>query len=236
MALTAQKSGKANVTAESISSALSLAIHEHRLAPGTKLGEDDLSDIYGVSRTTVRAALQSLSHQQIIEIKRNRGAFVAQPSLKEAHEVFEARELLEPRTARSAALNATPDDIVLLTDHITQEHAALDAEDRGRALYLSGKFHLEIARIANQQTIADMIDVLIARSSLIIALYWRRESALCESQAHHALIAAIGDNDGARAEELMQSHLVDLHSALNLRELPHVEQNLRAMLLEGTKR
>lgn len=231
MTLSAPKPVKANVTAESISNALSLAIHEHRLAPGTKLGEDDLSDIYGVSRTTVRTALQSLAHQQIVEIKRNRGAYVAQPSLTEAHEVFEARELLEPRTARSAALNATPDDIALLNEHITQEHAALDAGDRGRALYLSGKFHLEIARIAKQQTIADMINVLIARSSLIIMLYWRRESALCESQAHHALLAAISENNGTLSEELMQSHLVDLHSALNLHEQPSVEQNLRAMLL-----
>ena len=233
MALKAPNLTKSHATAESIADALSLAVHEHRLAPGTKLGEDDLSDIYGVSRTTVRAALQSLSHQQIIEIKRNRGAFVAQPSLKEAHEVFEARELLEPRTARSAALYATPDDIALLNDHIAQEHAALDKGDRGRALYLSGKFHIEIARIADQQTIADMINMLIARSSLIIALYWRRESALCESQAHHALLTAIGENDGTRAEELMQSHLVDLHSALNLNEVPPVEQNLRAMLLGG---
>ncbi|MEP5155067.1 GntR family transcriptional regulator [Planktotalea sp.] len=235
MTLKAPKPSKVNVTAESISNALSLAIHEHRLAPGTKLGEDDLSDIYGVSRTTVRTALLSLSHHQIVEIKRNRGAYVAQPSLTEAHEVFEARELLEPRTARSAALKATPDDIALLSDHITQEHAALDAGDRGRALYLSGKFHLEIARIAKQQTITDMINVLIARSSLIIALYWRRESALCESQAHHDLIAAIGDNNAALSEELMQSHLVDLHSALNLHEVPPVEQNLRAMLLGDAK-
>lgn len=234
MTLINTKSSSAN--ANTISDALSQAIHEHRLAPGTKLGEDELSDIYGVSRTIVRTALQSLAHQQIIEIKRNRGAFVAQPSLAEAHEVFEARELLEPRTAKTAALHATPSDIALLNDHITQEHAAMHAGDRGRALYLSGKFHIEIARIAKQQTIADMINMLIARSSLIIALYWRRESALCESQAHHALIKAIGDNDGARAEELMQSHLVDLHSALNLNELPAIEQDLRAMLLGDTPR
>jgi len=231
MTLSTPKSETRPATSDQISSALSRAVHEHRLPPGTKLGEDDLSEIYGVSRTIVRAALQSLSHQQIVEIKRNRGAYVAQPSLTEAHEVFEARELLEPRTARSAALNATPDDVALLNDHITQEHAALAAGDRGRALFLSGQFHLEIARIAKQQTVADMIGVLIARSSLIIALYWRRESALCESQAHHALIKAIAENDGAFAEELMQSHLVDLHSALNLHQLPPVEQNLRAMLL-----
>lgn len=236
MSLNTARTASTNATVDTISDALSQAIHEHRLAPGTKLGEDDLSDIYGVSRTIVRTALQSLAHQQIVEIKRNRGAYVAQPSLTEAQEVFEARELLEPRTARSAALNATPSDVSLLKDHIAQEHAAIDAGDRGRALSLSGQFHIEIARIAKQQTVADMINILIARSSLIIALYWRRESALCESQAHHALIKAIGDNDGARAEELMQSHLVDLHSALNLREVPAVEHDLRATLLGNVKR
>lgn len=233
MTLNAQKTTNTNAKVDEISTALSQAIHEHRLAPGTKLGEDDLSDIYGVSRTMVRTALQSLAHQQIIEIKRNRGAFVAKPSLAEAQEIFEARELLEPRTAYSAALHATADDVALLKDHIAQEHAALDAGDRGRALYLSGKFHLEIARIAKQQTIADMINTLIARSSLIIALYWQRESALCESQAHHALLTAIGENNGKLSEELMQSHLVDLHSALNLHDVPPVEQDLRAMLLNG---
>lgn len=218
-------------TKDTIINALSRAIHEHRLAPGTKLGEDELSDIYGVSRTIVRAALQALAHQQIVAIKRNRGAFIAKPSLTEAHEVFEARELLEPRTARSAAKLATPEDIALLESHVVKEHAALAAGDRGKALSLSGQFHIEIARIANQQTIADMIDVLVARSSLIIALYWRRESALCESQAHHALIKAIAAHDGNRADELMKSHLVDLHSALNLREQPPVQHNLRDLLL-----
>ena len=236
MTLTTTQAVSRLATADTVSDALSQAIHEHRLAPGTKLGEDELSDIYGVSRTIVRTALQSLAHQHIVEIKRNRGAYVAKPNLTEAQEVFEARELLEPRTARSAAQKATPDDIALLQEHITREHAAMDEGDRGRALSLSGRFHIEIARIAQQQTIADIINVLIARSSLIIALYWRRENALCESQAHHALIKAISDNDGARAEELMQSHLVDLHSALNLNELPAIEQDLRDILLGDAKR
>lgn len=230
MASTKVDASPAQMTASSISTALSQAIHEHRLAPGTKLGEDELSDIYGVSRTIVRTALQSLAHQYIVDIKRHRGAFVAQPSLQEAHEVFEARELLEPRTARRAASQAKAADIARLNEHITREHAAVDAGDRGKALYLSGQFHIEIAGIAQQRTIADMINTLIARSSLIIALYWRRESALCESHSHHALVRAIEVRDGDRAEELMQSHLVDLHSALNLHEMPDVEQDLRKML------
>lgn len=202
---------------DAVVQALSLAIHEHRLAPGTKLGEDDLGEIYGVSRTVVRAALQALAHIQLVDIHRNRGAFVAQPSLGEAREVFEARELLEPRTARSAAARAEAADIDLLKRHIADEHAALNGADHGRALYLSGLFHIEISRIAGQATIAGFIETLIARSSLIIALYWRRESALCESHAHDALVGAIAAGDGQLAQELMHSHLVDLHSALDLR-------------------
>lgn len=205
-------------SSENIAQALSLAIHQHKILPGTKLGEDDLADIYGVSRTVIRAALQGLSHFKLVDIRRNIGAFVASPSTGEAREVFEARELLEPRTARNAALRATPADIAKLERHIVEEHAALDGADPGRALHMSGLFHIEIARIADQATIAGIIETLIARSSLIIALYWRRESALCEKHAHHALVQALADRDGDHAEALMRSHLVDLHSALDLRE------------------
>ncbi len=219
-------------TSNNIAQALSLAIHEHRIAPGTKLGEDELAEIYGVSRTVVRAALQSLSHIKLVNIRRNKGASVASPSIKEAHEVFEARELLEPRTARSAAFHATPADIALLERHINDEHDALDSADPGRALYLSGLFHNEIARIAQQATIAGFIDTLIARSSLIIALYWHRESALCEKHAHHALVQAIADQNQDQAEELMRLHLVDLHSALDLRERNSQTQSLKQALSE----
>ena len=215
---------------QKVADALTLAIHEHRLTPSTKLGEDELGQIYNVSRTVVRAALQSLAHIQLVEIQRNKGAFVASPTPREAREVFEARALLEPRTARSAASRATLHDIEILKGHITQEHAALDAGDNGRALNLSGRFHIELARIADQDTIGRFIETLIARSSLIIALYWRRESALCESHAHHALVQSIADGDEQNAEELMRSHLVDLNSALDLRDRPVQAQNLRELL------
>lgn len=213
-----------------VAASLSRAIHEHRLAPGTKLGEDELADIYNVSRTIVRASLQSLSHAQLIEIKRNRGAFVAQPTPKEAREVFEARELVEPRMARMAAQRATAKDVKVLKAHIKAEHAALDGGEIGRALYLSGQLHVIIAQIAAQSTICGIVEALIARSSLIIALYWRRESALCETHAHDSLVQAIERHDDVAADELMRSHLVDLHSALDLSSKPTVGASLKDIL------
>ncbi|MEO0915397.1 MAG: GntR family transcriptional regulator, partial [Pseudomonadota bacterium] len=163
-------------------------------------------------------------------IEKNRGAFVSKPTLKEAHEVFQARALLEPTTARAAAERASDADVRLLEKHIEAEHAALDKDEAGLALKLSGDFHLEIARIADQNTIEQFLRQLISRSSLVIALYWRRRNALCESNAHHALLDAFRHRDGANAEELMKGHLLDIYSQLDLRERKDGETSLRDAL------
>lgn len=217
-------------TADRVSAEIEQAILDHRLAPATKLTEDELASIYGVGRTIVRGALQALTHKGLVETHRNRGAFVAKPSVREAREVLEARALLEPRTARSAAQRARAPDVQLLRRHIKQEHAALDAGDTGRAVYLSGEFHIAIARIADQTTIEQFIAALIARSSLVVALYWRRRDAICESNAHHALVDAIAAGDGRLAEELMTSHLVDLASCLDLSDRAGAARSLREAL------
>lgn len=217
-------------TSETVAADLERAIHEHRLPPGTKLGEDELGDAYGISRTIVRAALLALSHRRLVELRRNRGAFVAQPSIREAREVFEARTLLEPRTAHSAALRMSDKNLALLQANIADEHAALDAGENGRALFLSGQFHVEIARIADQSTIETFISELISRSSLIIALYWRRRAALCETQAHHALLDAFAQKDAATAEELMKIHLLDLVASLDLHNVQQPPKSLREAL------
>ena len=218
-------------SAEDIVCRLTEAVHEHRVLPGMKLSEDEVGEIYGVSRTVVRQALRSLAHSGLVSIERNRGAFVSKPSVKEAREVFEARALLEPRTARAAAERTTRHDLDRLRRHINQENSALAEGKAGQALKLSGLFHIEIARIADQQTIEAFVRQLVSRSSLVIALYWKRRNALCESHAHHALLEAFVRKDGDAAEDLMKGHLLDLISRLDLRELPEGTTSLRDALL-----
>ncbi|MFQ6546506.1 GntR family transcriptional regulator [Aestuariibius sp. 2305UL40-4] len=217
-------------TAEIIAFRLTEAVHEHRILPGTKLSEDEVGEIFGTGRTVVRQALRMLAHEGLLTIERNRGAYVAKPSVKEAREVFEARALVEPQTARAAAERATDDDIALLEAHMAAEHAALAADEAGRALKLSGQFHLELARIADQATIEAFIRQLISRSSLVIALYWRRRNAMCESHAHHALLDALRRHDGDSAEEQMKGHLLDLLSQLDLRDQESAMPSLREAL------
>ncbi|WP_306145681.1 GntR family transcriptional regulator [Roseibium sp. MMSF_3412] len=202
------------------------AILEHRLAPGMKLSEDEVGEIYGASRTVVRAALQALAHSGLVTIARNRGAFVSRPGIREAQEVFEARALIEPRIARLAAYAMKASDLKRLKKHMDAEHAALASGDKGKALALSGAFHIAIADIADQQVLSQMVRSLISRSSLIIALYWRRADTTCESHAHHALLKAFSEKDGPAAEEIQKSHIVDLHSGLDLREKQEPKSSL----------
>ena len=194
------------------------AILTHALQPGTKLPEDELGEIYSVSRTIVRSALQALAHDRLVTLEPNRGAFVAKPTKLEAREVFEARALIEPKVAALAAEVAKPKDVALLRHHLEEEHAAVHAGKDGEAVVLSGRFHVAIAEIAGQSILTDFVRGLCSRSSLIISLYWRRRDTICESHAHHALVDAIDKNSPRDAAELMNSHLVDLLSGLDLSE------------------
>lgn len=217
-------------TPERIALRLTDAVHEHRVLPGLKLSEDEVGDTFGVGRTVARQALRILAQDGLVTLERNRGAFVSKPTVREAREVFEARALLEPATAHAAATRVTAADIRGLKAHISAEHEALASGETGLALKMSGEFHVEIARIANQATIEAFIRQLISRSSLVIALYWRKRSALCESHAHHALLDAFEAGDAEEASVLMKGHLVDLISQLDLRDQDPPPRSLRDAL------
>ena len=130
--------------------------------------------------------------------------------------MFEARALIEPKVAALAADAAKPADIKLLRLHLEQEHEALHAGRDSDAIMLSAKFHVGIAEIAGHSILTGFVKDLLSRSSLIIALYWRRRDTTCESHAHHALVDAIEKHDAKDASDLMKSHLVDLLSGLDL--------------------
>jgi DNA-binding GntR family transcriptional regulator len=192
------------------------AIVSHKLPPGSKLPEDELAAIYSVSRTVVRSALLALAQDRLVRLEPNRGAFVAQPTKREAREVFEARALVEPHVASLAADSARPRQIDVLRRHLELEHGAIRKGNDSEAIMLSARFHIGIAEVADHEILTEFVKDLVSRSSLIIALYWRRRDTTCESHAHHALVEAIAAGQGKQAAELMRSHLVDLLSGLNL--------------------
>ena len=80
---------------ESIFQALMTAIVEHQLLPGSKLPEEALAEVFGVSRTGIRKVLQRLAAVQMVTLTPKRGAHVASPTVEEAQHIFRTRALLE---------------------------------------------------------------------------------------------------------------------------------------------
>jgi DNA-binding GntR family transcriptional regulator len=215
--------------ADVIRRALVTAILEHRLDPGTKLGEDEIGSLYGVSRTIVRGVLQSLAHEGLVVIEKNRGAFVAHPSVADAREVFEARRLIESATTALAAERRDPAAIARLRTHLAAEARAAADGDEPTAIRLSGEFHIELARIAGHRTYETFLAELVARSSLILLLY-RRRSPGCGPEDHMRLVDAVEAGRAAEAVDLMDHHLAEILEGLDLVDRTAPPRPLAAIL------
>ena len=87
------------------------SVMNQRLAPGTKLPEAALCDLFKVSRSVVRKVLQRLAHDRIVDLRPNKGAVVASPTPEETRQIFEARRGLEAAIVRLAVQNAKPADL-----------------------------------------------------------------------------------------------------------------------------
>ena len=192
------------------------AIVEQRLPPGVKLTEEQLGAVFGVSRTIVRSALQALAHDHIVTIARNRGAFVAAPTVADAQDVFFGRKLVESAIAREVARRIGPNDVLDLRAILSEEEAALRRGDRPAAIRLSGAFHVAVAAICGEGVLTAFLRSLISRSSLVIALYGRGAASACGHGDHLQFLLALEARDGDTAARLMSEHLDHILGDLDL--------------------
>ncbi|MFB2550705.1 GntR family transcriptional regulator [Ensifer soli] len=210
----------ASLASHQIRDALRTAIVEHRLSPGTKLSENDVGGLFNVSRTLVRAALQALSYEGLVQVEKNRGAFVASPTPEEARQIFASRRLIEPGIVREAVARAVPADVERLTALLDTEARLMDERgpDARRAeIKASGDFHLALAAIGGNHILQRFMEELVARSSLVIALYGQTAVSSCGHREHRQIIDAVGRRDADAACALMLHHIDHIEADLDLR-------------------
>jgi DNA-binding GntR family transcriptional regulator len=202
---------------EAIYEKILAAIFDHRLSPGTKLGEDRLASIFGVSRARIRRVLPRLAHEGVVTLEPNRGAFVAKPSVAEARDVFQARRLIEPGIVEN--LTRQPDvaaTLAKLRRHVAAEARARAASDVRAIVRLSGEFHMLLAAGAGNALLAKTMRELASLTCLIIALYDRPTVPSCLGEEHGDIVQAIAAGERARAAELMVQHLNHVETNLDL--------------------
>ncbi|MBL0917219.1 MAG: GntR family transcriptional regulator [Hydrogenophaga sp.] len=203
------------VSSTDIAQRIVAAILAQRLAPGTRLGEQNLSMLFDCSRTLVREALVRLAARGIVTVSSRRGWYVVQPSHEEAREAFEARRVIETGLIRS---NGRVDKAALkrLRQHIRQEQAALKGDDVGQRSYLLGDFHVCLAECLGNQLLAETLRDFTARTTLIAMLYQSSHDAVQSCADHVQIVEALERGDVSAAETLMAAHIGQVQAALRL--------------------
>jgi len=215
---------------QAIHSALFNAILSQDLQPGAKLSEEAIGSFFKVSRTIVRAALTRLHAESVIELKQNRGAYVASPGIEEAKNVFEARVCIEREIVHRLVRQVTPAQLDALAEHTEHEHALAHEHDRAGALRLSGDFHIQIAQMAGNDVLTQFLRPLITRTSLILALYSNGREQDCSADEHMTIIEALRAGDAGRAGDAMVGHLNGVLGRANLGVRPTEVRDLGAIL------
>jgi DNA-binding GntR family transcriptional regulator len=192
--------------AQAVHRALKRAILDQALGPGVKLPEDSIGEGLGVSRTLVREALVRLSEEGLVELRPNRGAAVATPSLEEGQDLFSTRFALERLVTETLSGRLTTAQQMQLNEHIAAEEAARSG-DSSASIRLAGEFHTLLASMTGNATLARFVNELVSRSSLILALYGRPHSSECAVSEHHEILGALVAGDQKRAANLMIHHL-----------------------------
>jgi DNA-binding GntR family transcriptional regulator len=178
---------------------------------GARLGEVELAERLGVSRTPVREALGRLAAEGLVEIAPNRGARVTSWTVAELEDVFDLRTALEPRLTALAAPHATEADIAALDD-LAQGMVDVGApgpdQDLDAIVPLNREFHGRLVALADQPAMASALAGAIHAPIVLRNFHTYDKASLRRSLAHHVeIVAAVRAADPAWAEAVMTAHI-----------------------------
>jgi DNA-binding GntR family transcriptional regulator len=191
-----------------VTEALRAAILTGEYAPRQRLVEIDLCERFGTSRFILRAALQELSAQGLVEFQRNRGARVREVSLDEAIEITEVRILLEGLLAARAAERVSRPDVVMLREIVKDMRAAVGKSELLAYSDLNARLHAAIRDIAAHETASRLLRQLrdqTVRHQFSLSLVPGRPKVSLPQ--HEAIVAAITARKPEEAQQAMHEHL-----------------------------
>lgn len=190
-----------------VTEALRRDILSGRLAPGTRLRQEDLAEAYGTSRIPVREALRRLESEGLVSLVPNSGAWVSRLDRTECIEIYRIRERLEPLAIEDSCANLPAGTIDELDSLQRRIEAAKDIEE---FLMLDRQFHL-----------LSYAGTRMPRLRAIITNYWNstqqyrrafaRETGIANMgavhQEHALLVDALRRRDREYAATILLVHI-----------------------------
>ncbi len=177
------------------------------LAPGERVIEADVATELGVSRHTLRSALQTLTFEGLLEQNQFKSTHVAQPTASDVYEIYTLRNALEAMACRLAAQRAPAAGTLAVDAAVARMRQAAAAGDVAAMKAADFDFHVAVVELAGHSRLRDHFRSLHAQTRLYLNLTATVGYQLDEIAAIHAELAdAIRAGDAQRAERLGGSH------------------------------
>ncbi|HEX5848902.1 MAG TPA: GntR family transcriptional regulator [Rubrobacter sp.] len=175
--------------------------------PGARLGQVELAERFGISRTPVREALRRLAGEGLVDFHSNRGFRVADLGLDAVLRRMEVRSLVEPGIARLAAGRRTEEDVRRLQEVIASQEEARDGISAHDA---SRDFHMALARASGNEELVRVLNSLwlVEVGRRLLARRTADPNWLHDDVSEHrGILAAVKEGHAAEAERLMAEHI-----------------------------
>ena len=185
------------------------AIFEQRIHSASRFTEESLAQMFGARRSDMRDVLTRLSHQQIIILRVNHRPRVAELDVEQTRQTLHARRLAEIMLVRLACQRPCAQDLKRLRTLVENER---QCAERGRAIRLSGEFHLQLAQMAGDAPLAHFLESLVPLTSLAIAQFDLQQKDYCVE--HMEILDALARGDAATAQAVLNRHLDYLEDLL----------------------
>lgn len=218
---------KVNVREATFKAILNM-IMQNNMVPGDKLpSENELKDTLGVSRHTVRDALNNLNMLGIIETKQGDGNYIKAVGIglymdllipylivnsRNLSTVMEFRHGVETVAAKYAAERATDADI----DRLIQIYKRCEAarNDYDHYIPIDLEFHYAIAEISRNEMLIQSMFVIKNYCHEALAHFINEKRSSISFSFHTQIVDAIKNHNGDLALKCMDSHMVDIINTL----------------------
>jgi DNA-binding GntR family transcriptional regulator len=194
--------------AEKAFSELHDAIVRGDVAPGERLRIEDLAELLEMSPMPIREALRRLDSAGLVEHVPHRGARVAELSLPDLREVYEARLALEPLAVQQAAVRFTSEDARSARESLERHVRAYRRSDVRAAWTAHTDFHFTLYRAAGSRWLIRLITPLWESSERYRLAWLPIQRNLGERLGEHErILEACVHRDGAHAAVELHDHL-----------------------------
>lgn len=182
--------------------------------PGHSLLESKMADTLKLSRTPVREALQRLAHERLVRLVPGKGAFVTNVSLRRLRDIFEVRELVEPKAAEKAASDISRDALSVIKNKLL----SVRLDEHSNLIYVTEvweELHKLILSQAGNEIFMEIILNLTAELRAACSTTFKEQQNVRKfHQQHIEICKALSERNSTKAKQKMREHILSVRESL----------------------